>query len=108
MFESAAPTPHAVVTAPRLTLNRPVPCVRKQWHRQGPGGDRNCAGDHQRPLGGRPIDESAHRCLRDDRRDAADPHHEADRGLVPVVGQQEINREVRAQTVANISQKEVQ
>src|SRR5277367_2107037 len=27
-FDGAAPTPHMVVSAPRLTLNRPVPCVR--------------------------------------------------------------------------------
>jgi hypothetical protein len=43
----------------------------KQRHGQGPNGDRDCAGDDQRPLGGRAIDERTHRCLRDDRRDAA-------------------------------------
>ena len=31
MFDRAAPTPHAVVTAPRLTLNRPGP-VREVLH----------------------------------------------------------------------------
>jgi hypothetical protein len=88
--------------------NRDREEARKQWHGQGPRGHRDRAGDYQRPLGGCPIDERANRCLRDDRRDAADPHHEADRGLVPMVGQQEVDRQVRTQTIANVSQKEVQ
>ena len=60
-----------------------------------------------RPLGSRPIDESASRCLRDDRSDAADPHDDANRGLVPMVGQQKVDRQVRTQAIAHVSKKEV-
>jgi hypothetical protein len=44
MFESAAPTPHAAVTAPRLTLNRPAPVrqiLHDEWEQraENPGAD---------------------------------------------------------------------
>jgi ketosteroid isomerase-like protein len=64
--------------------------------------------DNQRTLRRRAVHQRTERGLRDDRGNPADCHHEADRRLIPVVGDQRVDRQVRTEAVADVGQREVE
>jgi len=80
----------------------------KQRHGQRSGCHRQRTGHDQRSLCRRAVNRGADRRLRCNRRESTDAHHEPDRGLIPVMRQQQVDRQVGPEAVAHIGQKEVQ
>jgi hypothetical protein len=62
----------------------------------------------QRALCGAAVDQRAGRRLDENARQRRHRHHHADRGLVPLLFGQKVDRKIRAEAVPHIGEKEVQ
>ena len=78
--------------------------------RQGDAGkgDEDGRRHHQRTLGRRAVDQRARGRLGDDAGERGHRHHDADRGLVPFLFCQQVDREIGAEAVAHVGEKEIQ
>ncbi len=72
-----------------------------QRHQQGRHTDHGA-------LVGRAVDQRPCRCLGQQPGNAGNGHHHADAGRVPFVHRQQIDRQIRAQAIADIGKEEIQ
>ena len=81
--------------------------LRQERERQGSDRDDKGGRDHDQAFPARAVDEGAGRRLGHDPREPCHRHDDPDGRLVPVLNRQQVDGEVRAQSVAHVREKEV-